>query len=300
MKKTLMTLAAGVMTVLAVMTPAPADAVTPKLAPLKVGVTLHPYFSWAKNVVLGTDIDVVSVLPGDVDVGSYQPRADDIKKLAGLDALVINGLGHDDFIHEMVKASGNTKLKIIAINADTPLIRAEHGGAPNSHTFISFTNAVQQTYVLQKAFAELRPEHTARMRKNASEYARRLRLLKKDTATALAKAKVKRAVTVHDGYSYLLQELGLEVARVVEPAHGLVPSAAELGAIVKDLKADGLRVVFSEETFPDALAQVLRDAAGAKVYVLSHVATGDYTAAKFEEEMAKNAAELVRALVTDG
>ncbi|MCK6546475.1 zinc ABC transporter substrate-binding protein [Myxococcota bacterium] len=277
-----------------------AHAEAPKPAPLRVGVTLHPYYSWAQNVVAGTGIEVVSVLPGEVDVGSYQPRAEDIQKLAKLDALVVNGLGHDDFIRDMVKASGNKALKIIEINAETPLIRAEHGGAPNSHTFISFTNAVQQTYVIQKALAELRPEHTARMRKNAAAYAQRMRALKKETATALAKAKVKRAVTVHDGYSYLLQEFGLEVARVVEPAHGLVPSAAELQALVKDLKAEGLRVVFSEETFPEPLVNVLRDAAGARVYVLSHVATGEYTADKFEVEMAKNAAELVRALVTDG
>src|SRR5262249_14765945 len=41
---------------------------------LKVGVTLHPYYSWTANVVAGTDVEVRAILPGEVDAGNYQPR----------------------------------------------------------------------------------------------------------------------------------------------------------------------------------------------------------------------------------
>ena len=96
-------------------------------APLKIGVTLHPYYSWTKNVV-GTlpGYEVRSILPGEIDAGDYQPRPDDIKKLVDLDAIVVNGIGHDDFILPMIKASGNTKLVIIRPNETTPQI---HVGA---------------------------------------------------------------------------------------------------------------------------------------------------------------------------
>src|SRR5215470_12648287 len=90
---------------------APAGA-QPK-APLKIGVTLHPYYSWTKNVVGDLPgYEVRSILPGEIDAGDYQPRPDDIKKLADLDAIVVNGIGHDDFIMPMIKSSGNTKLTI--------------------------------------------------------------------------------------------------------------------------------------------------------------------------------------------
>src|SRR5690242_6613588 len=84
---------------------------------LKIGVTLHPYYSWTKNVV-GTlpGYEVRSILPGEIDAGDYQPRPDDIKKLVDLDAIVVNGIGHDDFIMPMIKASGNKKLTIIRVN----------------------------------------------------------------------------------------------------------------------------------------------------------------------------------------
>ena len=146
---------------------------------LKIGVTLHPYFSWTKNVVGDLPgYEVRPILPGEIDAGDYQPRPDDIKKLADLDAIVINGIGHDDFILPMLKASGNTKVVIIRPNETTPQIHAVHGSSVNSHTFISFTNAIQQTYAIQRAIAALRPQDAVALQRHAGDYARRLRLIK--------------------------------------------------------------------------------------------------------------------------
>jgi zinc transport system substrate-binding protein len=267
---------------------------------LKIGVTLHPYYSWTKNVVGDLPgYEVRPILPGEIDAGDYQPRPEDIKKLVDLDAIVINGIGHDDFILAMLKASGNKKIVIIRPNETTPQIHAAHGTGVNSHTFISFTNAIQQTYAIQRAIAALRPQDAAALQKNAGEYARRLRLIKSKAAQQLAEAKITRVVTVHDGYGYLLQEFGLEVAGVVQPAHGLTPSAGELRDMVQLLRREHIRVVFSEETFPESMLKVLRDEAGVKVYIITHIASGAYTADTFEKEMQRNVDTMVRALVTE-
>jgi len=267
---------------------------------LKIGVTLHPYYSWTRNIVGNLPgYEVRSILPGEIDAGDYQPRPDDIKKLVDLDAIVVNGIGHDDFIMPMLRASGNKKIVVIRPNETTPQIHAVGGSSVNSHTFISFTNAVQQTYAIQKAIAALRPQDAAALQRNAGEYARRLRLIKAKAAQQLAEAKITRVVTVHDGYGYLLQEFGLEVAGVVQPAHGLTPSAAELRDMVKLLQREKIRVVFSEETFPPQMLKVLKDEGGVKVYIITHIASGDYTADKFEREMQRNVDTMIRALVTE-
>jgi zinc transport system substrate-binding protein len=279
---------------------APAPQPSPAARPLRIGVTLHPYYSWTKNVVGDLPgFEVRSILPGEIDAGDYQPRPDDIKKLIDLDVLVVNGIGHDDFIFPMVKASGNRHLVIIRPNDATPQIRSAHGKGVNSHTFISFTNAIQQTYAIERALAALRPADAAALQKNAADYARRLRRIKAAAAAQLADAKITRVVTVHDGYGYLLQEFGLEVAGVVQPAHGLTPSAAELEQMVALCRREKIRVVFSEESFPAPLLKVLRDETGVKVYLISHIASGAYTADKFEREMQKNVDTMIRALVKD-
>ena len=284
--------------VAALLAPAPGAAATPR--PLKIGVTLHPYYSWTANIVGDTPgVEVRGVLPGEIDAGDYQPRPDDIKKLADLDAIVINGIGHDDFILDMIKASGNKQLVVIRPNDVTPTMKFKNGSAVNSHTFISFGNAIQQTYYIEKELAKLRPEFAATFQKNAAEYARRLRTIKADAATKIAGASIARVVTVHDGYSYLLQEFGIDLAGVVEPAHGLIPSAKELGEIVAIVKKENVKVVLSEAAFSDKLLQVLKDEGGVRVYIISHIATGQYAADKFETDMQANVNALIQALVID-
>jgi len=267
--------------------------------PLRVGVTLHPYDSWTRNVVRGTDVQVVPILPGETDAGDYQPRPQDIAKIADLDAIVVNGLGHDDFIEAMIRASGNERLRVIRPNQATALLPGTHGEKANSHTFLSFSNAIAQSRAIAEALGELRPALTARFRENAAEYAKRLRAIKNAAVARLADARVRRVVTVHDGYAYLMQELGVEIAGVVQPAHGLQPSAKELGDMVALLAKEKIPVVFAEASFPEAMLVVLRDEGHARVYVVGHVASGDYTDDKFEREMQANADTVVKALVDD-
>ena len=151
--------------------------------PLKIGITLHPYYSWTKNVVGDLPgYEVRPILPGEIDAGDYQPRPEDIKKLIDLDVLVVNGIGHDDFIFPMLKSSGNTHVTVVRVNAETPQIHSVHGTGVNSHTFISFTNAIQQTYAIEKAIAKLRPADGAKLQENAASYARRLRVIKAKAA----------------------------------------------------------------------------------------------------------------------
>ncbi len=267
--------------------------------PLRVGVTLHPYDSWTRNVVRGTDVEVVPVLPGEVDAGDYQPRPQDIEKIAGLDAIVVNGLGHDDFVDGMIRASGNERLRVIRPNEATPVLPGAHGEKANSHAFLSFSNAIAQSRAIAEALGEMRPALASRFRENATTYAKRLRTIRNAAVARLADARVHRVVTVHDGYAYLMQELGVEVAGVVQPAHGLQPSAKELGEMVDLLNREKVPVVFAEETFPEAMLVVLRDEGHARVYVIGHVASGEYSAEKFERDMQANVDAIAKALVDD-
>ncbi len=289
-------LVAGLTLAAALCLPQPVSAQT--VPPLKIGVTLHPYYSWTMNVIGALPgYEVRPILPGDIDAGDYQPRPEDIKKLVDLDAIVVNGIGHDDFITPMIQASGNTKITIIRPNDATPQIRSARGAGVNSHTFLSFTNAIQQTYTIQRALAALRPKDAAVLQKNAGEYARRLRVIKSKAAVQLAEARITRVVTVHDGYGYLLQEFGLEVAGVVQPAHGLTPSASELRDMVQLLKREQIRVVFSEASFPLPLLKVLADEASVQVSTISHIASGPFAADRFERDMQTNVDTMIRALV---
>ena len=105
---------------------------------------------------------------------------------------------------------------------------------------------------------------------------------------------------MHDGYGYLMQEFGIDIAGVVEPAHGLVPSAQELATWSTCSSARRSASCSARRAFPQPLLKVLRDeGARARLHHQPHRLRRSTRADKFEVEMQKNVDAMVQALVTD-
>jgi len=259
---------------------------------LKIGVTLLPYYSWTANVVGGA-ADVVPALPAGTDPHTYQPKPEDLASLQSLDAIVVNGLGHDEFIDPMLQAAGRASLPRIRPNEALPLmpVSGEPGAtAKNSHSFIAITGAIQQTQTIARSLGRLDPRNDALYARNAAAYAGRLRAL---LAGALSRldgvdtSKV-RVATVHDGYAYLFRELGLTVAAVVQPRHGLEPSARQLADTIDRIRKAGVGVLFIEMDLKSTYVDTIFRETGCRVLRLSHMAGGAYTADAFERDMKAN------------
>lgn len=90
---------------------------------LRIGITLHPYYSYVANIV-GDKAEVVPLIPAGFNPHAYEPRAEDIKRIAGLDVIVLNGVGHDDFADRMIAASETPNVKVIEANENVPLLAA--------------------------------------------------------------------------------------------------------------------------------------------------------------------------------
>ena len=226
---------------------------------LKIGVTLHPYYSWTEERRRRRcpAMRCASILPGEIDAGDYQPRPDDIKKLVDLDAIVVNGIGHDDFI--IADDQGVGQQEASSSSARTTRRRrftSARGGSVNSHTFISFTNAIQQTYAIQKALAALRPQDAGR----AAAERRRLRPAAARSSSRRRRSSWPRPRSRASSPSTTAtatccRSSASRSPASSQPAHGLTPSAAELRDMVELLQREKIQVVFSEETFPAAAAQ---------------------------------------------
>lgn len=271
-------------------------------ARLRIGVTLHPYYSFVKNIV-GDKADVVPIIPGEVNPHGYEPQAEDIKRALDVDVIVVNGIGHDEFIFKIIEASGRKdKLPLIYANASVALIPigGDQGGEKvvNPHTFISTNAAIQQVYEIARRLGEIEPSNAEVYRKNGRDYATKIRQLRAQFMQQIA-AHAKddfRAATMHAGYDYLFQEFGLRISAVVEPRHGVAPTAKQLAQTISDIKAANVSVIFAEQYFGGNLAETVQRETGVRVYTLSHITDGPFTAEKFEVEMRQNIETLARAL----
>jgi zinc transport system substrate-binding protein len=279
---------------------------------LTIGVSLHPYYSWVKNIV-GDAADVTTLVPPDVDPHTYQPTPADMVRLEGLDAVVVNGVGHDEFITPMLKAIDNPMLHVLDTSKGLPLIPSfndrqyafeeqEGGGAAkvsyNSHTYIAVTGAIQQMQMLNRELGKLCPEQAAVFTGNLRDYAAKLRNMLHETLSRIQGLKMDslRIATVHDGYSYLFQELGIEVSAVVQPRHGVTPSSKQLQDTIKRIKQAKVNVLFGEMDYEKKYVDIIFQETGCRLYALSHISNGEYSKEHFEQTMKKNMDIIVQAL----
>src|SRR5690606_29101199 len=105
-----------------------------------------------------------------------------------------------------------------------------------------------------------------------------------------------RCATMHSGYDYILQELGLQVTAVIEPRHGVEPTARQLAETIERIKAAKVNVLFAEKYFASKLSDTIREATGVRMYSISHISGGPYTRERFVEEMRGNLAPLATAI----
>ncbi|KTB57501.1 ABC transporter substrate-binding protein [Pseudomonas fluorescens] len=270
--------------------------------PLRIGITLHPYYSFVANIV-GDRAQVIALIPAEANPHNYQPQPDDITRAMNIDVLVVNGIGHDEWAFQIIKAAGRTQtLPIIQANATVALIPIggdqEGVKVVNPHTFVSTTAAIQQVFEIARRLGELDPDNAGEYRKNALAYAGRIRALRAGFMTRFAALDLSsfRCATTHAGYDYMMQEFGLFVSAVIEPRHGVAPTARQLANTIEAIKKANVKVLFAEKNFSLDLAKPIEAATGVKVFALSHITGDSYSADEFEVAMRENLETLAQAV----
>ena len=270
---------------------------------LKIGVTLQPYYSFVENVVKDK-AEVIPVVRLDLyDSHSYQPKPEDIKRINNLDVLVVNGIGHDEFIFDILNAADRKKdIKVLYANKNVSLmpiagsIRGEK--VMNPHTFISVTTSIQQVYNIEKELGNIYSANKDFYLKNARDYAKKLRKLKSDALNEiknLGNVDI-RVATLHGGYDYLLSEFGIDVKAVIEPSHGAQPSAADLEKVIKIIKNEKIDIIFGEKNFNNKFVDTIHKETGVEVRSLSHMTNGAYELDSFEKFIKIDLDEVVKAI----
>ena len=270
---------------------------------LKIGITLLPYYSFVANIVKDRAEVIPIVKAESFDSHTYQPKVEDIERASKVNAIVVNGIGHDEFIYKIIDAvDKNKKPIIINANKDVPLMPV--AGTLNdekimdSHTFISITAAIQQVHNITKEIIKLDPKNKDFYLKNSREYVKKLRKLKTDALKEVQNVNGEdvRVATFLGGYNYLLSEFGIDVKAVIEPSHGAQPSAADLEKVIKIIKDQKIDIIFGERNFNNKFVDTIHKETGVQVRSLSHMTNGPYEADSFEKFIKIDLDEVVNAI----
>src|SRR5512143_969514 len=72
---------------------------------LRVGITLHPYYSFVANIV-GDRAKIIPLIDSDANPHGYAPQSADMIRMMSMDVMVVNGIGHDTWAFEILDAAG--------------------------------------------------------------------------------------------------------------------------------------------------------------------------------------------------
>ena len=266
---------------------------------LNIGVTLHPYYSWVANIGKA-HIALTPIISENSNSHTYQPRTQDMKKLNNLNGIVLNGLGHDAFINPMLRAV-ETDIEVISPAMLAPFINfgeKENNPNTNSHDFMSINIAASQINLLANALGKLDSKNSYAYKKNARIYNKKLRRILAESIARLRRYNVSdlTIATGHDGYYSMFEELGLSVSFVLQPKHSGKLSIRELTAIKNQFEEAPPHMVFIEKDYPNAELIELIVNQAIPMYTLTHGIKGNYSKAKFEQDIAVNHGTIVTAI----
>lgn len=273
-------------------------AVTPGAGAVRV-VTTTTVFADIVRAVGGLRADVRSIIPPGTGPEDYEPKPDDAKSLADAQLIVSNGVGLDDFLDRLLSSGSDGTTPRLILGEGIPPITVD--GEPNPHFWLDPT-IVKGAYLpkIVTSLSALAPADAASFQANADAYGKQL-----DALDTELKAKVdtipaanRKLVTFHDAFPYFARHFGFELVGVVVANVGQEPNAAELAALIEEVKATGVKAVFGEAQFNPKLAQTLADEAGVKrvVTTLYNDSLGPAPADTYLGMMRWNVDEIVEAL----
>ena len=267
------------------------------------------------QAVGGDRVAVASLAPPLQDPHGVEIKPAHIAQLRGAALLVRVGLDHEPWLPRALATAGaaapalggprdlDASRTIPLLQTQTPRLRDDRAtphvhGLGNPHYWLDPENARPITAAIVDALGRLAPGDRATFDDRRRRFLERLDAGLVRWRAALAPHHGARMVAVHDTWPYLAARFGLTVVATVEPAPGVPPSPATLGALVERMRAGGIRVVIAEPYADPSLLRRLTETTGARVVTLVPSVGGDEAAADYIPLFDLNVQRLVVALTS--
>lgn len=248
-------------------TPAAAEATAAPAAKLHVVTTMSILADMVRNVG-GERVVAENIIPIGAGPEDYQATPQDAQKIAEADILFYNGFGLEDWLTPLFESAGKASMPHVAVSDGLTGIDADEEFAQgNPHFWMSAANGVAYVENIRKALVQADPAGEASYNANAAAYTAKLQALNdelKQQAAALPEAQ-RKLVTNHDAFPYFAKEYGFTVVGNILTNADAQPSAGELAKLIEEIKAQGVKAVFSESQFSTALSETMAKEAGAQV-----------------------------------
>lgn len=231
---------------------------------------------WARQIGQ-EDIDLVVLVGPGSDAHTFQPTPADAAAVEKADLLVRVGARYEEWFPDLRNAT-RTRARDLELARSMPLLEKEgeghdpHHGSEGGrededpHFWHDPELAMQAVSEIAHALKPLLPGKETNLDQRSRAYQEAIRGIQEKAKRRMDSVPPgrRKLVTSHDSFGYFAHRFGLEIlgntlgSLSTEAAR---PSAAELAALVRAIKASGVPALFPESTLdPGLVRQVAREA----------------------------------------
>jgi zinc transport system substrate-binding protein len=246
---------------------------------LSVVTTLYPLYDFTREIA-GDKAKVTLLLPPGIEPHSFEPRPEDVVTVSKADVVIYTSEFMEPWAVKLL-SSITTKPEVIDTSKGLQLLKSgqaeegEHGGRRHHggfdpHIWLDFANAQVMVQNIADGLGRRDPANKDYYRGRAETYKRQLQKLDEEFKGGLAECRKK--IFLHGGhyaFGYLAQRYGLTYrsAQAIDPDSE--PTPQKLAGLVKEMRSNGLKYVYSEELLSPATAEMIAKETGAQVLMLN-------------------------------
>ena len=257
----------------------------PKAEGLNVVTTTYILRDLTEEIA-GDKATVTCLIPKGQGVHGFEPSPKDMNRVNEADLFIYNGVGLESFT-DRLKETAEGDATFVEASEGIELLKGghhhhhdedadhdhdhdaaehdhEHEGM-DPHVWMAPENAEEMAENICEALAAKDPDNAAYYKANYEKLSEKFDRLDDSFENVLAKAKHKDIVVSHEAYGYLAKEYGLNQIPIEGINSESEPDPKAMKAIVDEMKAKGIKTVFTEPNEDDKIAQTVASEAGAEV-----------------------------------
>lgn len=269
---------------------------------INILASFYPVYAMALAIGDGCDGIEISCLaaPSSGCLHDYQLTTSDMQKLSDCDLFLINGNGMESFVEKAYEQIPGLNLADTSINNTLTLTEesghahdeneAGHSHDVNSHTWLYMPNAVNQAAVIKDSLTSFYPQGEEIFQRNFEDF--------KAEIEGLEAEKPRLEITTvlfHSGFSYIAEDFGFNVLKVIDSDENTALSAKEQAEVITLIKGNGIKYIFAAEDDGFDTAKAIAQESGAEIIVLDPITRGEGSADAFIEAFRSNVSALKEA-----
>ena len=240
---------------------------------LNVVTTVSPITNIVQNIG-GTRVDVTGVVPEGTNSHTFEPAPSDARAFADADVVFINGLHLEEPTKDLAETNVADGVPILELGSETITPDQEiydfsfprSAGNPNPHLWTDPLYAKRYAEIIAHELSELDPDNASFYDANLTMFSERIDEI--DTAVREVTDTVpqdrRKLLTYHDSFPYFAREYGWNIIGAIQPADFAEPTAAEVAALIDQIRDEQVPAIFGSEVFPSPVLAQIADETGAR------------------------------------